>query len=256
MDARRGRHRHDQLHERHHGPAQGRAADPPQPLAQRHHLRLARRGVATATCTCTRCRCSTATAGACRTRITGMGGTRSCCARSTAPRSCAASTQHGVTLLCGAPAVVAAILDAAAELGRADPRRGPHPHGGGRGAAADPHDRAGRDRAGLGVHPDLRAHRDRAAAHHEPEPGRVRRPRRRASGPSGWAGPGRRRSGVQHAGRRPGRGAGPGQPRARGLLGAARRHRRRHRRRLVPHRRRRRPSTTRATSPSPTARRT
>ena len=39
----------------------------------------------------------------------------SCCARSTAPRSCGASTQHGVTLLCGAPAVVAAVLDAAAE---------------------------------------------------------------------------------------------------------------------------------------------
>ena len=43
VDARRGRHRHDQLHERHHGPAQGRAAHPPQPLAQRHDLRLAGR---------------------------------------------------------------------------------------------------------------------------------------------------------------------------------------------------------------------
>ena len=68
----------------------------------------------TATCTCTRCRCSTATAGACRTRSPAWAASTSCCARSTAPRSCAASSEHGVTLLCGAPAVVAAILDAAA----------------------------------------------------------------------------------------------------------------------------------------------
>ena len=46
------------------------------------------------------------------------------------------------------------------------------------------------------------------------------------------------------------------QRRARGLLGAARSDRRRDRRRLVPHRRRRHASTTRATSRSPTARRT
>ena len=32
----------------------------------------------------------------------------SCCARSTAPRSCAASSEHGVTVMCGAPAVVGA----------------------------------------------------------------------------------------------------------------------------------------------------
>ena len=72
-----------------------------------------------------------------------------------------------------------------------------------------------------------------------------------AAGPGRGAGA-RRRA----AGRRRGRGAGPVQPRARRLLGAARGHRRRHRRRLVPHRRRRRRSTTTATSPSPTARRT
>ena len=42
-DARRGRHRHHQLHERHDRPAQGRAAHPPQHLDQRGHLRLARR---------------------------------------------------------------------------------------------------------------------------------------------------------------------------------------------------------------------
>ncbi len=48
-------------------------------------------------------------------------------------------------------------------------------------AAADPDHRAGRDGAGLGVHPDLRAHRDGAAAHDEPLPRRVGRPRRRPS---------------------------------------------------------------------------
>ena len=37
----------------------------------------------------------------------------SCCARSTAPRSCAGSSEHGVTVMCAAPAVVAAVLDAA-----------------------------------------------------------------------------------------------------------------------------------------------
>ena len=46
--------------------------------------------------------------------------------------------------------------------------------------------------------------------------------------------------GIRLDGRRPGRGARPRQPRARGLLGAARGDRRRDRRRLVPHRRRRR----------------
>ena len=43
-------------------------------------------------------------------------------------------------------------------------------------SAADTHDRAHRDRAGLGVRPDLRPHRDHAAAHDEPHPRRVRRP--------------------------------------------------------------------------------
>ncbi len=38
---RRGRHRHDQLHLRHHGTTQGRAAHPPQPVAERVDLRLA-----------------------------------------------------------------------------------------------------------------------------------------------------------------------------------------------------------------------
>ena len=52
----------------------------------------------------------------------------------------------------------------------------PRPDGRRRRPAADAHDRAHRDRAGLGVHPDLRAHRDVPAADDEPPAGRVRRP--------------------------------------------------------------------------------
>ncbi len=90
-DARRGRHRQHQLHQRDHGPAQGRPAHPPQLLAQRRHLRLAHVASPTGTCSCTRCRCSTATAGACRTPSPAWACPRSWCARSTARRSCAAS---------------------------------------------------------------------------------------------------------------------------------------------------------------------
>ena len=170
-----------------------------------------------------------------------------------------ASSGEGVTLLCGAPAVVAAILDAAARA--RPPRAGPCP---GRGtvrivvAGAPPPSqdhRAGRDRARLGVHPDLRADRDVAAAHHQPGPGRVGRrssPAERAQLPQ----PGRRaRRRRADRRRRRRRGAGPLQPRLRRLLGAARGDGGRARRRLVPHRRRRLPRRT-PTSSSPTARRT
>ena len=102
--------------------------------------------------------------------------------------------RHGVTLLCGAPAVVAAILDAASTWDGPDPGRRPHPHGRRRRAAAHPHDRAGGDRARLGVHPDLRPHRDRAAAHHEPRPRRVGRPLAGRPGRASSAGPARRPS--------------------------------------------------------------
>ena len=71
--------------------------------------------------------------------------------------------RHGVTLLCGAPAVVAAVLDAAAAWDGPIPGRGHDAHRRRRGAAAHPHDRAGRDRARLAVQPDLRADRDVAA---------------------------------------------------------------------------------------------
>ena len=98
--------------------------------------------------------------------------------------------RHGVSLLCAAPAVVNAVLDAAAELGRARTRPGPHPHRGGRRPATQPDHRAGRVRARLGVHPDLRADRDLPAPDHQPAPVGVGRPRRRRPGPKADAGRG------------------------------------------------------------------
>ena len=58
--------------------------------------------------------------------------------------------EHGVTLLCGAPAVVAMVLDAAATWDGPDPRARPHADRRGRRAAAHPHHRAHRDRARAG----------------------------------------------------------------------------------------------------------
>ena len=78
-------------------------------------------------------------------------------------------------------------------LGRRDPRPRPHPHRGRRRAAAHPHDRADRDRARLGDDPDLRPHRDRSAAHHQPHPLRVGRRCRPASAPRCCRAPGCRR---------------------------------------------------------------
>ena len=65
-------------------------------------LRLAHRRSATATCSCTRCPCSTATAGACPTRSPAWAGRTSCCARSTARRSCRGSSATG-SPSCAAP---------------------------------------------------------------------------------------------------------------------------------------------------------
>ena len=157
----RGRHRHDQLHVRHHGAAEGRAADAPQHLAQRHRVRLARR----------RQRPRRLPAHAADVPLQRLGHalraspawapSTSSSARSTAPRSCAASSEHGVTLMCGAPRPSSTrSLDAAADVGRRDPGSRPGPHRRRRRPAADAHHRAGRDRARLGVHPDLRPHRD------------------------------------------------------------------------------------------------
>ena len=60
------------------------------------------------------------------------------------------------------------VLDAAAAWDGPIPGRGRDAHRRRRRAAAHAHDRARRDRARLGVHPDLRPHRDGAAADDEP----------------------------------------------------------------------------------------
>ena len=105
---------------------------------------------------------------------------------------------HGVTLLCGAPAVVAAVLDAATRRRtRGEEVAGPGAgaHRGGRSAPAVEGDRAGGDRARLGVHPDLRADRDGAAAHDQPGARGVGFARRPRNAPGGCHGPGCLRSG-------------------------------------------------------------
>ena len=95
--------------------------------------------------------------------------------------------QYGVTVMCAAPAVVAAVLDARTELGGRDPRPRPDADHRRRCTAADEDGGPGRGRAGLGVPPDLRAHRDLAAAHHQPRALGVGRPR--AGGARVEAGP-------------------------------------------------------------------
>ena len=107
--------------------------------------------------------------------VTGMGGRHIVLRKVDGAEILRRVDRHGVTLLCGAPAVVAAVLDAAQTWDGEIPGRGPGADGRGRRAAADEDDRADGDRARLGVHPDLRAHRDVAAAHDEPRPRRVGR---------------------------------------------------------------------------------
>ena len=78
--------------------------------------------------------------------------------------------REGVTFLAGAPAVVAAPRRRRRPHGtqRTDSRPWHRPHGGGRCTAAVEVHRARRDRPRLGVHADLRAHRDVATAHRQP----------------------------------------------------------------------------------------
>ena len=166
--------------------------------------------------------------------------------------------QHGVTVMCAAPAVAAAVLEAAADLGGRDPRARPGADHHGRRPAADQDRRAGRGGARLGVHPDLRPHRDLAAADRQPHPRRVGRPAGRGARRASWSAPARPRS--AYACDRGSTSAGEVLARSNVVLegyweqpeeiGAGPRGR------LVPHRRRRRRSATTATSRSATARRT
>ena len=116
--------------------------------------------------------------------ITGMGGRHVMLRKVDGPEILRRIDRHGVTFMGGAPAVVNTILAAAAERPGSDPRARPHPHRRRRSTAADGDDRAGRDRARLGVHPDLRPHRDLAAADAQPPPGRVGRPDAGRAGPA------------------------------------------------------------------------
>ena len=102
--------------------------------------------------------------------------------------------EHGVTLMCGAPAVWNAVLDAAATWEGDVPGRGRVRIVVRRRPAADADDPAHRRGTGLGVHPDLRPDRDVADPDLQPDAaGRHRTPRPRTRTPS-WDAPVRRRS--------------------------------------------------------------
>ena len=259
---RRGRHGDDQLHQRHHGPAEGRAADPPQHLAERHHVRLAARHQRPRRVPPHPAAVPLQRLGrALRRHRHGrqahhhpQGRRR----RDPAPGR-AARRDRDVRRAGGRQRDPRRRRD----MGRADPRQRTRAHGHRRRPAAHPHHRAHRDRTRLGVHPDLRPHRDHSAADDEPQARRVRRPLtgrpRREAQPRRRAGA--RRRGA-HLPRR--RGAGPRQPHHGRLLGPARGHGRRDPTLPTTTRTARRgstpataaPSTTTATSRSATARRT
>ena len=119
-------------------------------------------------------------------------------------------------------------------VGRTDPRQRPGPDRRRRRAAPDGHDRADRDRARLGIRADLRPHRDRSAAHDQPQPSRVGRPVARRA--SREAESGRRPGDRMHdGGRRDRRAARPVERRDGGVLGAARPDRSGDQGRLLPH---------------------
>ncbi len=156
------------------------------------------------------------------------------------PRSCAGSTQHGVTLH---------VRRAGGRGGGARRRRatwdGPSPGAGPRAHRASPARRRRRGRSS-GSRPSSGWEFIQIYGLTETSP-LLTMNRRRAeyddlttrNGRSGSVAPARPALGVRLARRRSGRGAGPEQRRARGLLGPAGSDRGRDRRRVVPHRRRR-----------------
>ena len=108
--------------------------------------------------------------------VTGMGGTHIVLRKVDGAEILRRVEQHGVTMLCGAPAVVAAILDAAETWDGPVPGPRSRAHGGCRRAAADQDDRTHGNRARMGVHPDLRTHRDITLADDDAHPRGVGRP--------------------------------------------------------------------------------
>ena len=196
VGGRRGRHGDDQLHERHHGPAEGRAADPPQHLAQRHDVRLAPRHQ--------RPRRLPAHAAAVPLQRVGHAlrghrhGRRARDhpqdrrRRDPAPRRAArrhadvrraGRRQHGPRRR--------------RDVGRRDPRPRPGAHRRRRRPAADAHDRAGRDRARAGSSSRSTGspRRRRCSRSTAPAPSSTTSPP--ASGPSSSAAPAPRRSAAR-----------------------------------------------------------
>jgi len=245
-------HRDHQLHERHTGPTQGRAAHAIATSGSTRPPSAGRWASRPRRVTCTRSRSSTATAGhgvrrhrhGWQPRGAAQGGRR---------RDPPRIDQHGVTLLCGAPAVASMVLDAAAEwatpcravtaCGWWWPERRPRPAPS---SASRPSSAGSSSRS--------TAHRDGAAAHHEPPPGRARRAHAHERAIAlNRAGAPRSACGCRWTSRAR---CWPAQRDHGGLLGAARGHGCRDRRRLVPHRRRRLHRRRPTTSRSRTARRT
>ena len=181
VGGRRGRHGDGQLHVGHDRAPQGCAAHAPQHLAQRHHLRLAHGGqrprrVSAHAAPVPLQRVGDAVRGhrdGRRARDPAQGRRRrdpAPCrpARRDVDVRGAGGAQHDPRRR--------------RHLGRPDPRPRSDADRGRRCATADAHDRALRDRARLGVRPDLRAHRDDAGADDEPHPRRMGRARAPASG--------------------------------------------------------------------------
>ena len=242
MGARRERHVLGQLHVGHHGTAERRPAHPPELLAQRGDVRMAHR----------RQRPRRAPAHPADVPLQRLGDALRGDGHGRRARRAAQGRRRGDPVACRAPRRHAPVCRAgrrggrprsvrgARQRGSLRPRAGHRAHRGGRCAAAVQDDRAGGDRARMGVHSDLRADRDGAAAHHQPGAFGVGRARcalaLRAAQPRRRPGHGR----ADRDGRR-GRGAGARQSRLRRLLGAARGVGPGARGRVVPHRGRRLP---------------
>ena len=201
--ARRGRDGDDQLHERHHGAAQGRPADSPQPVAQRRHLRLAARHQRPRRLPAHAADVPLQRVGpAVRSHGDGRAAHRAAQGRRRPdPPPDRPARRHRAER--GTDRRERGHRRGAREWDGEVPGRGRVRLDGGGRAAPDAHDRGGRDRARLGVRADLRAHRDHTAADDEPRPGRVRRAVTGRAGSALLAG-GRARAGRAAAGRRRG----------------------------------------------------
>ena len=109
---RRGRPARDQLHERHHGEAQGRDDHPPQRLDERRRHAGPPPDDAAPTATCGRCRCSTPMDGRSSGSSPRPAARTSACARWTPPPCTTFSRGERITMLCAAPTVLISIANA------------------------------------------------------------------------------------------------------------------------------------------------